>query len=79
MNPCSAPWYELNLNAADDNSTACCYYDGERDALAVAEIVIDGVDQGARGIDHLREILFLHERREEFDRLVRPEKMIRPG
>lgn len=28
---CSAPWYELNINAPDGNTNACCYYQGTRD------------------------------------------------
>lgn len=31
MSACSAPWYELNLNAPDGNVSACCYYAGLRD------------------------------------------------
>lgn len=31
MSTCSAPWYELNLSAPDDNVSACCYYSAERD------------------------------------------------
>lgn len=28
---CSAPWYELNVSAPDNNVSACCYYAGAKD------------------------------------------------
>lgn len=28
MGACSAPWYELNISAPDNNVSACCYYNG---------------------------------------------------
>lgn len=27
---CSAPWYELNISAPDNNVSGCCYYGGEK-------------------------------------------------
>jgi hypothetical protein len=41
MNHCSAPWYELNLSAPDDNATACCYYDGDREKFAGGNASLD--------------------------------------
>src|SRR5262249_10898668 len=28
---CNAGWYELNISAADDQVSACCFYQGPRD------------------------------------------------
>jgi sulfatase maturation enzyme AslB (radical SAM superfamily) len=40
MSICSAPWYELNLSAPDDNVSACCYYAGRRDEWLDAPVDI---------------------------------------
>jgi pyruvate-formate lyase-activating enzyme len=29
---CNAPWYEMNISAADDYVSPCCYYSGKKDA-----------------------------------------------